>query len=262
MESDYASWPWLAEVTIRGCDRRMSRERALRAIDGALDMLRLFAEPEAARGLGRAGSPGPPAVAPAGLWSDSTGRLHVARATVLSPLSAGWLRRAHDPAGRDWLERAGRSLAPLVDPSLAWPLADRFREAASWYGEGVAESYQAARILACVAAVERAVAPGDHADVWRAVTRRGAILACRAAGGAMCEWIDRAAAVYEIRSQIVHGGMSPFDPEAGTMQPVAATFARAALHGALAFYEELGLTRARCSVQRLEQDFRALEAES
>jgi hypothetical protein len=260
IERDFAPWDWTAEVTVRGCDRVISRERALKAVDGALDMLRLFAGAEASRTLGRAGAPGLPAVMPAGLWADSTGRLHPVRAEGMAPAAnSGWLKRAHDEAGRDWLDRAGRCLEPLADPALNWPLADRFREAASWFGEGVTETYRAARILAFVTAVERAVVPGDHADVWRAVTRRAAILAHDAEGGSPEEWLDRAAKVYEIRSQITHGGVSPFAPEAGALEPMAASLARAALHGALAFYEELGLAKAGVSADWLEKKFRSLE---
>jgi len=170
-----------------------------------------------------------------------------------------WLKHAHGEVGRDWLDRSGRCLEPLVDPALNWPLADRFREAASWFGEGVSETYRAARVLAFVTAIERAVVPGDHADVWRAVTRRAAILAHDAEGGSREEWLERAGAVYEMRSQIVHGAVSPFAPEAGALEPVTSTIARAALHGALAFYETLGLTRPKYSGDRLEKDFRALE---
>ncbi len=261
IERDFAPWDWTAEVTVRGCDRIISRERAHRAVDGALDMLRLFAGAEASRCLGRAGAPGLSAVMPAGLWADSTGRLHPVRAEGTAPAAdPGWLKRAHDEAGRDWLDRAGRCLEPLTDPALAWPLADRFREAASWFGEGVTESYRAARILAFVTAIERAVVPGDHAEVWRAVTRRAAILAHDAEGGDLKDWLDRAGKIYEIRSQITHGGVSPFAPQAGVLEPAAAELAGAALHGALAFYERLGLTHAGFSAEQLEKDFRKLEA--
>ena len=261
IERDFVPWNWTAEVTVRGCDRIISRERALKAADGALDMLRLFAGAEASRTLGRAGAPGLPAVMPAGLWADSSGRLHPARAEEAVPtIETGWLIRAHGGDGRDWLDRAGRCLEPLADPALNWPLADRLREAASWFGEGVTETYRAARILAFVTAIERAVVPGDHADVWRAVTRRAAILAQDAEGGSVEEWLDRAKKVYEIRSQIIHGGVSPFAPQAGALEPAAAELARAALHGALAFYERLGLTHADYSAEQLEKDFRKLES--
>jgi hypothetical protein len=147
-----------------------------------------------------------------------------------------------------------------VDPALHWPLADRFRQAVSWFGEGVAESYRAARILAFVTSIERAVVPGDHAEVWRAVTRRAAILARETEGGSLEGWLAKATKIYEIRSQIVHGGVSPFAPQAGALEMVAAELARATLHGVLAFYESLGLTRAKYSADRLEKDFRKLEA--
>lgn len=260
-ERDFTPWDWTAQVTVRGCDRIISRERALKAADGALDVLRLFAGADASRGLGRAGAPGLPGVMPAGLWADSTGRLHPVRAERDTPAAAetGWLKRVHGEEGRDWLDRAGRCLEPLADPALNWPLADRFREAASWFGEGVTEAYRAARTLAFVTAVECAVIPGDHGDVWRAVTRRAAILAHDAEGGSLEEWLDRAEKIYESRSRIVHGAVSPFAPEAGAEEPAAAALARAALHGALAFYEGLGLTQAEYSVERLEKDYRALE---
>ncbi len=260
VERDFAPWDWTAEITVRGCDRVVSRERALAAVDGALDMLRLYAGADRARTLGRAGAPGRPAVMPAGLWADSKGRLHPVRAEAAAPGDAAdLLYRLHAVEGRDWLDRAGATLQPLADPSLGWPLAARFREAASWFGEGVTEAAHAARILDFVTAIERAVVAGDHADLWRTVTRRAAVLAATAEGGEIAGWRRRATAVYEIRSQIVHGAVSPFAPEAAAMAPQAATLARAALRGALGFFETLGLTRARYSANRLEGEFRTLE---
>jgi hypothetical protein len=260
--NEFLPWEWTAEVTVRGCDRIISRERALKAIDSALDMLRLFAGAAESGRLGRAGAPGLLSSDTAGLWTDPGGRLHLVRPDPLGPRSdQPWLKRTHEAPGRDWLDRAGLCLLPLVDPALHWPLADRFRQAASWFGEGVAESYRAARILAFVTSIERAVVPGDHAEVWRAVTRRAAILARQTRGGKLDDWLDKATRIYEIRSQIVHGGVSPFAPQAGALEMVAAELARATLHGALAFYESLGLKQAKYSADRLEKDFRKLEAE-
>lgn len=260
VERDFAPWAWTAEITVRGCDRIVSRERAVKAVDGALDMLRLYAGATRARALGRAGAPGLAAVAPAGLWADSKGRWHPARAEAAAPDDgAAILHQLHAGDGRDWLDRTGETLRPLADPSLGWPLAARFREAASWFGEGVTEASHAARILDFVTAIERAVVAGDHADLWRTVTRRAAVLAA-AEGGGIAGWRRRAAAVYKIRSQIVHGALSPFAPEAAVMAPQAAVLARAALWGVLGFFETLGLTRARFSAVRLENAFRELES--
>jgi hypothetical protein len=261
VERDFAPWGWTAEITVRGCDRTVSRQRALAAVDGALDMLRLYAGARRARCLGRAGAPGLPAVVPAGLWADSKGRLRPLRAEAAPPVDgADMLRRFHTGDGRDWLDRSGKTLRPLADPSLAWPLAARFREAASWFGEGTTEASPAARILDFVTAIERAVVTGDHAEVWRAVTRRAAFLAAAAEGGNPADWLRQAGDVYEIRSQIVHGALSPFAPEAAAMARPAAELARAAVRGALGFFETLGLTRARFSAGRLDREFQRLEA--
>jgi hypothetical protein len=258
---EFLPWEWTAEVTVRGCDRVIARQRALKALDSALDMLRLFAGAAESGRLGRAGAPGLHASETVGLWTDPGGRLHLVRPQLPGAESdQPWLKRAHESPGRQWLERAGRCLQPVVDPALHWPLADRFRQAASWFGEGAAESYRAARILAFVTSIERAVVPGDHAEVWRAVTRRAAILARDVEGGDLGEWLQRAKKIYEIRSQIVHGGVSPFAPQAGALETLAARLARAALHGALTFYETLDLTRPQFSADRLEREFRALEA--
>lgn len=263
VERDFAPWDWVAQVEVRGCDRVISRRRGLMAVDGALDILRLFAGVAESRCLGRAGAPGLPSYLPAGLWADASGRMHPVRAEAEGPAANGFsMKRLYGPAGLAWREAAGRTLQPLVDPALAWPLAARFREAASWFGEGVTEASAAARILAFVTAIERAVVVGDHADVWRKVTLRAAILAGRAEGGEPAGWEARAEAVYEIRSRIVHGAMSPFAPEAGAMAPEAARLAQAVLRGALEFFNERGLERAAFSADRLERAFRTLEQQS
>jgi len=260
LDSEFAWWDWTAEVTVRGCDRTVSRERALGAVDGALDMLRLHVGPDRARSLGRAGAPGLPDVEPSGLWADAQGRLHALHAAAgAGPDGDSTLRRLHEKDGRDWLERAGATLRPLTDPSLHWPLAARFREAASWFGKGVTETADAARILDFVTAIERAVVTGDHPVIWRAVTRRAAVLGVAAEGGDPADWLRRAGEIYDIRSQIVHGALSPFAPEAAAMAPRVAALARATLCGALAFFASLGLTHGRFSADRLDAEFRRLE---
>lgn len=260
-EREFAPWAWAAEVTIRGCDRTIAHERALMAVDGALDILRLFAGARPSRDLGRVGQGAISDSQPAGFWTDTLGRLHLVRPERSRPSgNRKWLKRLHEPEGRDWLDRAGRCLEPLADPALNWPLAERFREAASWFGEAATETYRATRVVAFVTAIERAVVPGDHADVWRAVTRRAALLARDAEGGSLEEWHKRASSVYEIRSQIVHGGVSPFAPAADAIEPLAAGLARATLVGALAFYERLGMTKTPFAAEHLEKEYRALEA--
>lgn len=261
LEHDYAPWEWTAEVTVRGCDRIVSRERALSAVDGALDMLRLCAAPDGARNLARSGAPDLPRAVPAGLWADAQGRLHSSRPEAgPGPDGNAILRQLHTNEDRDWLDRAGGTLSPLTDPSLDWPLSVRFREAASWFGKGVSETSDAARILDFVTAIERAVVTGDHPEIWRAVTRRAAVLAAAAEGGDPGDWLQRAGDIYDIRSQIVHGALSPFAPEAAAMAPRVAALARATLHGALDFFAKLGLTRGRFSAARLEAEYRRLEA--
>lgn len=259
VERDYMPWEWVAAVEVKGCDRELSRRRGLLAVDGALDILRLFAGAAESRALGRAGAPGLPSYSPAGLWADVSGRLHPVRAESARPAGTGFaMKQLYGAEGFTWREVAGATLQPLVDPALTWPLAARFREAASWFGEGVTEAHAAARILAFVTAIERAVVVGDHADVWRTVTLRAAILARQACGGDLGEWHARAEAAYEIRSRIVHGAMSPFAPEAGAMAPDTARLAQAVLRGALGFFGGLGLQRAPCSADRLERAFRKL----
>lgn len=260
VERDFAPWDWTAEVTVRGCDTAVSRARALMAVDGALDMLRLYAGPDAARGLTRAGAPALPVSAPAGLWADSHGRLHRPPAgPAVRTVRPAMLKHLRGKAGRDWLERAGGTLRPLTDPSLDWPLAARFREAASWFGEGVTEASHAARILDFVTAIERAVGTGDHPEIWRAVTRRAAVLSATAAGGDCAHWLRRAGEMYDIRSRIVHGALSPFAPQAAALAPRVAALARATLLGVLDFFETLGLARGRYSTARLEAEYRKLE---
>lgn len=257
---DFAPWGWIAEISVRGCDAVVSRERAVKSVDGALDMLRLHAGAERAAALGRVGAPGLAVAEAVGMWADSGGHLHAAR--VAAPPCAdatAILHEFHAGAGRDWIDRAGETLRPLADPSLSWPLAARFREAASWFGRGVIEPYPAARIPDFVTAIERAVVAGEHADLWRTVARRAALLAAAGEGGDAAAWRRRAADVYDMRSQLVHGALSPFAPDAAAMAPQAALLARAALRGALAFFETIGLTRARVSADRIEAEFVRLE---
>lgn len=215
IEDYYGAFGWVAQVRVLNCDNEISEERARRAVNAAIDVLQVVLGPAHTKKMASGGH---------ARAHDKRAHLSLGRG---SKASASYQWRAITPVALDnlqeiltdkdlalQLENGGRAIEPIVDPSLDWPISRRFIEASSWYGEAVREEFEAARIIKAVTALERLLITNRKDKKKVTVSERGAALVvhCHNSFG-FAEWRERLSLAYRLRSELVHGSLSPFDPE-------------------------------------------------
>lgn len=206
----YDSFGWIAEITIENCDPKTSRRRAGRMIQGALDCLHLVIGADYSNHM-QAGGPNFRNDRRGHIASDTAGRLELS-------VSIDWLSNA---LGDDWWEQAnlfgGDKIIGLLGDALNGanrlptpaPLAQRVMDSASWFGEAVRDEFDASRVVKYVTAIERILTAKKNEDVGDALARRGAAL-LHVPGRASIEHLTRRLKkLYDLRSSLVHGSLSP-----------------------------------------------------
>lgn len=210
----YGAFDWIAEVRVKNCSEDISEERGRRAVKAAIDILRVVLGAEHTKQM-MAG----------GYAQSHDRRAHLYLTEDGTPgLSFGW--RSTSPVTLDnlkeilpdkniafLLESGGKAIEPIVDTSLDWPVSNRLVEAASWYGEAVREEFDAARIVKAMTALEHLLITDRKNMKTATVSERGAALASYPHDKSeFINWKKRLRAAYELRSDIIHGSLSPFDP--------------------------------------------------
>jgi len=97
---------------------------------------------------------------------------------------------------------------------LRRPLANRFLDAARWFGEGVRDKKSHSKIVKFITSIERLVVAGKSEDISETVATRVADLTIES--DHLADWVEKKKLVkraYALRSDLVHGSVSPFsDP--------------------------------------------------
>lgn len=240
----YDGFGWVGEVRIIGCDPETSKQRGLLAVTAALDILHLLF---GAYHTGRMAVGGPR------LAEDYRAHLHLDAHNVLdvscssNSTSAvgfqdGWDRLFEREDLAFLLHTASKAIEPLVDPAIQRPLGVRFVDAASWFGDAVREQSQAARIVKASNALEHLLTTGERTGITKRLKERAAAVCYDPEG---TETFDEIASqfgwTYKLRSDLVHGSLSPFDPEVEGSCGQVLRLVQMALCGALGFFQSRGL---------------------
>lgn len=240
----YDGFSWVGEVKVFQCDPAISIERAHLAVHAALNVLHVLL---GAEHTGRMAVGGPRLADDprAHLHLDHAGLLDVSNSrSVTSEVGLGdGLGKFLGRADVAFLVRAaGKAIEPIIDPSILRSLGLRVADAFAWFGDAAREQSDAARIVKATNALERLLATKERngrTGVTQAFCRRGAAVCYDGNSG---ETFDDLAgqfrAAYEIRSNLTHGFMSPFDPEVKERAPSFMILARRALCCALGLFEQ------------------------
>lgn len=214
----YGRFSWVADVTVKGCDDEISAERAVQAVNAAVDFLHLlFGHYHSRRMI--VGGPG--------LDADISGTLRIRDGKTLVTHSVGvisavgfeegWAEMLEELESRTLVTSAGRAIEPLTDPAIVRPLGQRFVDAASWHGQAVRETSPAAAIVKAVSALERLVTVKKAASATKTTQmvcdRSAALSYDPGADEDFARIRKRMDSIYDLRSRLVHGTLSPFDPE-------------------------------------------------
>ncbi|HMO75480.1 MAG TPA: HEPN domain-containing protein [Sphingopyxis sp.] len=251
----YASFGWVAELDIANCDRKTSDARALEVVTRAIDCLHLLIGPGHSRKM-RVGGPD--------LTRDLRGSVSAnadgLRYEVSFPTAGhvgfeeGWFARFADDWSRE-LPLCALALEAAIDPGLARPLSHRFLDAIHWYGEAVRDPNPAARVVKYITALERMLmTEGANEKIAPTIAERVAALCCeRGSALSHAQWHADAHTAYSLRSNLVHGSLSPKDRRIMDELSTVARVSRFAIIGALKLIGEGRLTDEAASSAKLKR---------
>lgn len=240
----YSGFDWVGEVTVLNCDPKVSKLRAESAVTAALNILHILFGSYPTRKM---------AVGGARLKEDLRSHLSMNRN---NHLSISWSQKATSAVGfeegwteilkrsdvQDFLTGATKTIEPLVNPSIKRPLALKFVDAAAWFGDAVREQSDSARIVKAVSGLERLVLSGEEEGIANLVCDRAAAIFCLERAPDKFEAIhNKAQKLYALRSKLVHGSISPFDPYVSSCAPACLAFTETVLSSALLLFLTNGL---------------------
>ena len=237
----YSDYGWVATVNIPPCHETVSRERAERTVDAALDVLRLFAPIRSER-YRRANAPNTPYERHE-LVTDAGGKI-----------SAPWWRESQGTsAGEGWYvelmknpQAAGTwklfetALVPLTNGEITDELNQRVLDALNWFGQGVVEPNPGAQVVKYTAALERLTMTGHvESGIEAVIMDRVGFLNEDRPSKTEKEIQDEIGELYQIRSDLMHGTKSPSHPSVTKLLPIARQITRWSLLKAIQIFDVL-----------------------
>jgi hypothetical protein len=257
----YDGFGWVAEVRILNCDPATSKKRALLAVTAALDVIHLlFAAYHTSRMT--VGGPRMPNDRRAHIHLDDNGSFDVScssASTSAVGFEAGWETFLERPDVASLLQIANKTLEPLVNPSVQRPLAIRLVDAAAWFGDAVREQSDAARIVKASNALEHVLTTGERRGLTKLITQRAAAVCFAVHGeGSFKELLEQFQDFYRLRSDLVHGSLSPFDPEVEERCSLSLQLAGNALCSAFLFFQSQKLLEQSETNEQLAKTFKQL----
>jgi len=239
----FANFTWVADVTVRGCDRQISKERATQAVGAAVDFMHILFGHNHSRNM-VVGGPGLDADirAEMEIWDGNTNLSYSIGSTSAMGFPSGWSSMLVEPTTKALIDAAGRAIEAVTDPERNRPLGLRFVDAAAWHGQAVRETSAAASIVKSVTALERLVTVKKGMDTMRIVTERNAALSYDAQGDErFSDLVKRMEGIYDLRSRLAHGTLSPFDPNVRYRRYEVLAAAEKSLINGLRLFDQNGL---------------------
>jgi len=236
----FSNFTWVADLTVLGCDRQVGRDRALQAAGAAVDFMHVLFGHHHSRNM-VVGGPGLDADIRAEMEvrDGKTLLSHSTGSTSAMGFGKGWSSMLGKLGPRTLVKAAGRAIEAITDPSKSRPLALRFIDAASWHGQAVRETSDAASIVKSVTALERLVTVQKGSSTTRIVTQRNAALAFDPVGQErFADVVSRMESIYDLRSRLAHGTLSPFDAEVRNRRSEVLAAAEKALVNGLALFDQ------------------------
>lgn len=257
----FRSYTWFAKISVPSCESETSYDRALFTTRGALNFIKVLLGSRYTYRLRTAEDPSFPAKS-ARLSQDIDGEFRVFLSD--NPLD--------NTVGDEWAEVltqgtggfyavAGRILSQTLGFSRPPHLCARFMDALYWYGDAIAERSPPAKILKFVNAIERICGTGKEAGVTELVITRAAIIYARPGQKTFAEAAAEVAAIYDCRSKLVHGSLSPFDDSVRRQVVKTHDITRFVLLGGLDRFHALGLEDCKFRERDLRRYYQALAAQ-
>lgn len=267
LHSSFGNYEWIAVVTISKCNKKVSCRKAILATQTALNILKLLLGGEFTYRI-RTGNDHGEFSKSARLTRKENGKLEIS----LTSTPSG------NVVGDEWLEILNTNAAyhfglatKVLELSLGFseppPLCTRFLDALSWYGDAVSEQSHAAKIVKFVSSIERITGTGIEKDdvgrergVTEIVANRSSILHSIATGERLVDSITKVSNIYECRSNLVHGSLSPLDESCVSYAHKAGEISRMILLAGLDYFSSIGIGDMSMNQKQLKKKYKNLEA--
>jgi hypothetical protein len=254
----YRSFKWVAEVTIPPADSEMSERIALETVTAALNCIHVIFGAEATDKMVIRG-PRLRRDNRAHLHLDPDGKLEV-RLSTRGPgqvgFGPGWASNLADSDAGRFLTNFGVALEAAANPEVNRPLSRRVLDAVYWFGEGVRDMTDAARVVKYVTTLERLLMTQEHDDIAKIVSDRASAF-CLVGDDArtLQDWRDDATLAYELRSRLVHGDISPTSADVVNGLHIVASLTRFVILSVLNHFAAVGLRTENVAARRLARWF-------
>jgi len=216
----HKDYRWFVQVPVRDCAPKRSEAIALLAATSALDFLQVIIGARNSQRMKIDARPSLYEQIASIQRDDNAGRFNISTGWAVQGqgLSKGWTTELLSGEEAFAIDQAGVILESRLDPDLNRPLSQRLLDVAQWFGEAVRDRSASTRLVKYVTALERLTltkkertdgVPDRIADL---VSDRTAALST----GLMSDrtFDENKAAfkkLYNIRSELVHGSISPLD---------------------------------------------------
>lgn len=254
----FKQFDWVAEVTVANCDLQTSKQIAEQTVASALDCMHLMLGPENSDQM-RIGGVNSRVQKRSELWFDAGEGLQASNNVSWQgqvSLSKGWSKALHDDGYSLLWALAAFALECAVNPDLARPLSRRFLDSAFWFGEAVRAEQPTIKLINYVNALERIIMTEQKTDIKRLMSDRIVALSKNRAQHNDADVLRKDFnEVYNIRSDLLHGTLSPMDKSVHCFVTKAAILARETIMSALVAFGESGLETEKISTNQLANWF-------
>lgn len=206
----YRRYPWVASVHVTDCEEEFSRQRAAEAVEMALHVVRVLLGSEPTRKL-RVAWAKSDALQTAHLFADADGVIHasVGRSAMGAVGTKNWYEALRQ--SNYYLEVLGSAVRSIVNPIDIHHLHQRLLDAIRWFGDAATDSNPSSSIAKYVSAIERLFFGTFQRDRTKHFARRiSGILISFECDDDVREY-EQVLGVYRIRSELLHGEISPID---------------------------------------------------
>ncbi len=240
----FSGFEWIAEVSVCRCEPAVSRQRARQTVESALDILRLILGEHHSDRMRVSGTPlAPLEGAQLTRASDGTIDISLSRSWNGQGLGKHWWSLFQSPEVAPRMAAASIALASVASMAPDHPLCERFIDAAGWYGQAILETSPAAKTIKYMTSIERIVLADSHDEVTSTVVARAAALCVDPGDQDHSRWRALVTRLYDARSRLVHGSMSPYSPTLERIAWDTGDVARCTLIRGLDLFSELNLSK-------------------
>ncbi|MDY4385071.1 HEPN domain-containing protein [Pectobacterium aroidearum] len=253
----YNGFQWYAEVSIDSCDIEMAKEQASTLVNYAINCMCLILGAQHSTGFKisdsefnferKAGL----IVLPDSMEINPSLNIRIKENSVFT---GDWPCELMESERGEILELCGLVLDGALDYYPSNTIGQRFLDSIQWFGEATRESNCATRILKYIISLERLVITKKVDCVSEVLSSRVSIL-CSNNRDEWPKWKCKIKKVYDVRSRLVHGTLSPKDKDVERSLNVCIEITEMALTNLLYLWGKEGLAKKIVTNEQLDYWF-------